>query len=335
MVLAKEGDVLRASLRRMGLIEDGEVAQLTALTGGVSSQIVLADTARGPVCIKRALPKLNVAAEWNAPVERNGAEVAWMKLAAEVVPGAVPGILGEDSEAHAFAMAYMEPDSHPVWKKQLRDGVADIETASAVAKILVGIHRATARNETLARQFDYGLNFHALRLEPYFASAAVANPDCAGALRQLIEMESTTKLALIHGDVSPKNILTGPAGPVLLDAECATYGDPAFDLAFCLTHLLLKCLWRAQYAAAYLRCFDAMVSSYLAQVSWEPAEELERRAAWLLPAMLLARVDGKSPVEYLPGGAVRTRVRKFAKPFVIEPARQLATIRTTWSKEQP
>lgn len=232
MVLPEEADVLRASLRRMGLIDDGEVAHLTALTGGVSSQIVLADTARGQLCIKRALPKLNVSAEWNAPVERNGAEVAWMKLALDVVPGAVPRILGEDREAHAFAMAYMEPQSHPVWKNQLRDGVADIDTSSAVAKILVDIHRATALNGTLARQFDNGLNFRALRLEPYFASAAVANPDCARALQQIIEMESTIKLALVHGDVSPKNILIGPTGPVLLDAECANYGDPAFDLAF-------------------------------------------------------------------------------------------------------
>ncbi len=51
------------------------------------------------------------------------------------------------------------------------------------------------------------------------------------------------KIALVHGDVSPKKVPAGPRGPVFLDAECAWYGDPAFDLAFCLNHLLLKCLW--------------------------------------------------------------------------------------------
>ena len=104
---------------------------------------------------------------------------------------------------------------------------------------------------------------------------------------------------MIHGDVSPKNILVGPRGPVFLDAECACIGDPAFDLAFCLKHLLLKCLWVPAARVALLDSFHRMFEAYLSGVDWEAPAALEVRCAELLPALFLARVDGKSPVEYV------------------------------------
>lgn len=124
---------LTAALRRMHLIIPGEAPTLTALTGGVSSIIALAHTARGPMCVKRALPKLRVSADWFAPVERNRAEVAWLNIADRVVPQSVPRILGEDVQAMAFAMEWLDPDRYPVWKAQLRDGAVDVRTARALA----------------------------------------------------------------------------------------------------------------------------------------------------------------------------------------------------------
>ena len=87
------------------------------------------------------------------------------------------------------------------------------------------------------------------------------------------------RLVMVHGDVSPKNILLGPGGPVFLDAECACIGDPAFDLAFCLNHMLLKCLWNPAARASFHACFEALSNAYLAEVNWEPAAAVERRAA--------------------------------------------------------
>ena len=138
---------------------------------------------------------------------------------------------------------------------------------------------------------------------------------------------------LVHGDVSPKNILAGPAGPVFLDAECAWYGEPAFDLAFCLNHLLLKCLWTPAARDGFLACFDALAAAYLAGVRWEPPGALEARAARLLPALFLARVDGKSPVEYITAEAERDRVRRVARPLVAAPPAGLATVRDAWARE--
>jgi aminoglycoside phosphotransferase (APT) family kinase protein len=325
---------LRASLARMQLTEAGEQAALVPLTGGVSSLIVRADTRRGSLCIKRALARLKVSAHWEAPVERNRAEAGWMKVAARIVPGTVPEVLGEDPEANAFAMAYLPPERYPVWKSQLRAGLVDIATAQAVGRNLVAIHNATAGDARLAREFAHDAAFHAIRLEPYFAATARAHPDCAIQLQQLIATTAATKLALVHGDVSPKNILAGPAGPVLLDAECAWYGDPAFDLAFCLNHLLLKCVWRPENTAAFLACFDALSGEYLSGVDWEPEPAIEARSAALLAGMLLARIDGKSPVEYITLEADRDRVRSFARPLLHEPATRLADVRERWRQHR-
>jgi hypothetical protein len=120
---------------------------------------------------------------------------------------------------------------------------------------------------------------------------------------------------------------------VFLDAECAWYGDPAFDLAFCLNHLLLKCLWTPPAAGRFLACFDALAGGYLAGVAWEPSADLEARAARLLPGLFLARVDGKSPVEYLTDETDRERVRRVARALLAHPVDQLAAVRGAWAEE--
>jgi Ser/Thr protein kinase RdoA (MazF antagonist) len=150
-------------------------------------------------------------------------------------------------------------------------------------------------------------------------------------LDELAARTARTRLALVHGDVSPKNILAGPAGPVLLDAECAWYGDPAFDLAFCLNHLLLKCVAVPGRRAELKESAARLTVAYLAEVAWEPVAELEHRVATLLPALLLARVDGKSPVEYLTDPADRELVRRSARTLLTtKPPSALAGILEAW-----
>jgi hypothetical protein len=165
------------------------------------------------------------------------------------------------------------------------------------------------------------------------AATATAHPDRAAALEALAAETARTKRALVHGDVSPKNILIGPKGPLFLDAECAWYGDPAFDLAFCANHLLLKCLWTPAAAAGFLACFEALTKRYLDGVDWEPPEDLERRAARLLPGLFLGRVDGKSPVEYVTEKADKARVRNVSRALLTEPPARLAEVALAWRAE--
>jgi aminoglycoside phosphotransferase (APT) family kinase protein len=322
-----------SALERMGLISAGETPEVVALTGGVSSEIVRVDLAGGPVCIKRALPRLKVEADWQAPVERNNWEQAWMKTAAAIVPHSVPRILGEDSSAGMFAMEYLDPQQYPVWKDQLRDGIIETGTATQVGHRIAAIHGATAGRTDIEEAFRTDHIFVPIRLDPYLRTTATRHPECAARLEDLALRTSTTKIALVHGDVSPKNILVGPSGPVFLDAECAWYGDPAFDLAFCLNHMLLKCIWRPQWTGNYLACFDALTRAYLEQVTWEPVARLEHRAAHLLPGLLLGRVDGKSPVEYVTEEASRETIRRTAVALLKDPVQRLGEVRNAWAKE--
>jgi 5-methylthioribose kinase len=316
----------------LGLAAKDEEPEYQALTGGVSSQIWRVDLRSGPVCVKRALPKLRVEREWLAPIERNQYEFAWLRVVSAIAPRAAPRLLAHDEVQNLFVMEFLPPESHPLWKTELHAGRADPAFAAELGRLLSLIHRTTANNAGIAAEFPTDAIFHSLRLEPYLEATALRHPDLAPALYRLVETTAASKQALVHGDVSPKNILVGPQGPVLLDAECAWYGDPAFDLAFCLNHLLLKCLWTPAAAADFLRCFDALREAYLADVAWESADDLEARAAALLPALFLARVDGKSPVEYLTA-TDQDRVRRVARSLMQAGPERLETILRTWAKE--
>jgi aminoglycoside phosphotransferase (APT) family kinase protein len=316
-------------LRRAGLAPAGTPARIEALRGGVSSEIWRVELAAGPVCVKRALARLRVAQMWEAPVERNRYERLWMEKAAQAVPGAAPKVLA--AEEGIFAMEYLDPARYLLWKEELRRGRADAAFASRVGASLAAIHAATTGPE-IAALFPTDAIFHAIRLEPYLVFTGEVHEDLKERFKSLVRRTATTKRCLVHGDVSPKNILVGPDGPVFLDAECAWFGDPAFDLAFCLNHLLLKCLWVPQARERFLGCFDALAQAYLRGVAWERPAALEARAASLLPGLLLARVDGKSPVEYLTQESDKRLVREIARAFLAQPPSTLGAIRDAWQR---
>ncbi|HEX6690147.1 MAG TPA: phosphotransferase, partial [Burkholderiales bacterium] len=218
------------------------------------------------------------------------------------------------------------------WKAELRAGRADPAFAAKVGAALAAIHAATAGREEIARRFPTDEIFYAIRLEPYLVATGAKHRELNERLRQLVERTAKTKLCLVHGDVSPKNILVAPRGPVFLDAECAWYGDPAFDLAFCLNHLLLKCLWVPAAALRFLQAFDELKKAYLQGVTWEAPGGIEERTASLLPGLLLARVDGKSPVEYLTDERDKDRLRKFARHHLHHPVASLASLKAEWQR---
>ena len=327
-------------LRRSGLITDESAARWTPLTGGVSSDLWRVDVPGQTLCVKAALPTLRVADAWHAPVDRNAVEVAWLRFAAEHVPGVAPAILADDPEAFLFAMEFLDPVDHPVWKAELLAGRVVATTAAAVGDVVGRLAAASAsadRRDAVARRFATDDNFHRLRIEPYLLATARRRPEVADRLHELADRTQSSRLALVHGDVSPKNILLGPRGPVLLDAECAWWGDPAFDVAFCLNHLLLKALVADQYrrlerARRLSTAAGAWWSSYLVHVSWEPVDGLRTRVADLLPALLLARIDGTSPVEYVTAEDDRTLVREVARELLstVDPDRGPEEVFTVW-----
>ena len=229
-------------LRSAGLLDEGETATMTPLTGGVSCDVWRIDPARHPpLAVKRALPRLRVAAEWLAPVERIGSEVDWLRQVAGIDPALVPEVLAYWPEQSTFAMRFLP--GLPVWKDELAAGRVDPDFAARVGAAIARVHAATAHDPVAARTFDNTALFEALRIAPFIRYTAERDAELAANLRAVADRLAASRTALVHGDVSPKNILVGQEGPVLLDAECATFGDPAFDLAFCTSHLLLKLVW--------------------------------------------------------------------------------------------
>jgi 5-methylthioribose kinase len=322
---------IRAALADMGLARVDANYFMTPLGGGVSCDVYTVDLPGRRIVVKRALPKLRVVVDWRAPPERSEAEVAWIRLVAGIDPKLVPNILGEDHKRHIFAMEYIPPERFPLWKTQLAEGRIDAGFAAEVGAALARIHASTAGREDIATAFDNRAQFHALRIEPYLLFTANRNPDVAETIKRVADGVATSRIALMQGDISPKNILCGPDGPVFLDAETACYGDPVFDLAFCLNHLLLKGIWHPQHVEALGTAFRALRVAYFDDATWESHDGLDRRAAKLLAALLLARIDGKSPIEYLTDERSKEFVRAKAKAFLKSEMLSLDAIIERWA----
>jgi len=320
-------------LVRLGLMSPGEQPLFTELTGGISSEIYKVDLALGPVCVKRALPTLKSDPDWHVPVGRSNAEYEWLQTAQKIFPGMAPDPIGFDRESNIVVMAFLDPDKYPNWKDQLRDGNVDPRFAALTAERLVGLHNATAGLTDIAETFDNDQIFYDIRLEAYFVAAGRTVPVVKDVLAEVVQETQEARCALVHGDVSPKNILVGDAGPVFLDAECAWYGEPAFDAAFCLTHFLLKAIWKPQWRDGYAACHSAFRETYLDAADWIDHRELDRRITRLHLGMLLARVAGRSKVEYITDPKMQKRIQKFTSRHLLGGVNRTEDVAALWMQE--
>ncbi|MGI2034426.1 phosphotransferase [Rhizobium panacihumi] len=317
----------------MQIFDEADDLIVEMLPGGVSSNVLKISTGKRTFCLKQALPKLKVAKDWQAPVDRIFSEIDWLKTVDGIAPGSVPKIYGVDRASGCFAMQFLPAADYPNWKTQLLEGHVDENIAAALGNTLGRIHAATADRADMAEAFANDANFESLRLDPYLGETARIHPNLAERITAVLERTRQCKRTLVHGDVSPKNILVGRDGPVILDAECAWYGDPAFDLAFCLNHFWLKSALFPNRADGYMRLFRRMAEAYFAHVSWEPRANLDMRVATLLPCLTLARVDGKSPVEYLDENQ-RMQVRRLATRLIDDGLPSLEDLQAAWMKER-
>lgn len=301
----------RHLVEKLGLANAETIESVERLSGGVSCDIAAVDLGTRKICVKFALPKLRVVADWYAPVRRNQTEYAWLQFAQSLIPGAAPKLLGLDAESGGFAMEFIPGEEAYLWKTALLERADIRREAGNVGDRLGRIHAASSRNDFDDRPFQNQRDFHQLRLEPYLEFTAGHHPALKGIFERLVSRLSANTSVLVHGDMSPKNIMFRNGQPVFLDAECASMGDPSFDLAFCMNHLVLKSFHMLDRSEALLHELREFWHAYEGHIDWENANDLERRVAALLPALMLARVDGKSPVEYLQS-QTQTKVRESA-----------------------
>jgi aminoglycoside phosphotransferase (APT) family kinase protein len=316
------------TLRQNGLV-GAEAPRLEPLSGGVSSELVKMESDGRALVVKRALAKLRVADDWYADISRNRTEQSYLRAAGRIVPGCVPEIYYAAPEQGWFAMEHLG-GTFANWKALLLRKEADPDHARRAGEIIGRIHRETRDDPVFAREFSTPENFTQLRLEPYFDTTARRVPDLELYLQEERMRLAESATALVHGDFSPKNILVSPDRMVLLDAEVGWFGDPAFDTAFLLTHLLLKGLLHSDDPESLLALVPVFWDAYSATLNSPDAAELEARNVRLLLCLMLARVHGKSPVEYLPEPAKRDAVTGFARRHLPKPPPRLAEITGAW-----
>ena len=296
-------------LRRNGHVLDPG-ARLAPLSGGVSSEIYLVEDGEKRFVVKRALPKLKVKDNWFADVRRNASERDYIARVSQMIPGTVPQLYFYCPDEGYFGMEFLD-ESFTNWKNLLLAGQLRIRHAELAGNILGEIHRRTVCVDGLRTQFDTTAIFHQLRIEPYLLTTGARYPVLQAIFGAAARRIEATREALVHGDFSPKNILISGDRMVLLDCEVAWYGDPTFDVAFLLNHLFLKSLYHARKGLELEAMVDVFWRAYVRKFSNAEANQTEKRLVPLLLMLLLARVDGKSPVEYL-----TPRKQEFIRTFV-------------------
>lgn len=288
---------LTLRLRAAGLIS-AATPRFQPLAGGVSSDIMLVEDGTRSFVVKRALGKLKVRDDWFADTSRNAVERSFLEYASTVVPGSVPRVLAGDPDAGWFAMEHFGGDLRN-WKELLLAGVAEPDHARRAGNVLGRLHQASWGDAAVRDRFKSLAHFHALRIEPYLLTTAARVPLAREALEAEARRLAGTPIALVHGDYSPKNILVSPTRLVVLDAEVACFGDPAFDAAFLLNHLHLKALVHRGRPGPLLALIPEFWKSYTAALAGRATGDLEARTVRLMLCLMLARVHGKSPAEYL------------------------------------
>ncbi len=291
-------------LRKTGRVAPGVAASVRELSGGVSNVVLRVDVpGREPFVVKQCRERLRVAVEWLARLDRIWVEHAALGVLADVLPPeTVPAILFDDRAEYLFAMT-CAPEDSTTWKSLLMSGEADADVAARLGTLLGAIHADSPGHPALEATLADTSLFEELRVDPYYRTTARANPALASRFASLIEGMNlpANQRTLVLGDFSPKNILVHAKGLVLLDFECAHVGDPAFDLGFFLSHLRLKSIHGVFDGSKHRALTDGFLTAYHDRLGDRlgPPSELIPRAIEHTAACLLARVDGKSPVEYL------------------------------------
>ncbi len=301
-----------------GVLSEQAAVRVQALGGGVSNVVLAVDGDGRHLVVKQALPRLRVAREWLADPARTATEGHALRRAREVAPDAVPAVVDSD-EARCILAIECAPATWSDWKSRLLGGEVDAAIGERLGRVLGALHRETLSDPPSSPAYGSWEAFEQLRLTPFHETVAQRHPAVAPIVRALAARMHDRRRCLVHGDCSPKNVLVGPDGLWLIDFEIAHRGDPTFDVAFMTSHLLLKALHLSAPLAAPLA--DTLAAFRAGHLATAGGTDLLDEEPWLMrhvAALLLARVDGTSPAEYLDARSIAV-VRTLALRWLKQP----------------
>ena len=308
-------DNVVAYLKDTGRLPPEAAAKAELLAWGVSNMVFrISPTPGEDFVVKQSRKQLRTKALWVSRLERIHTEMDLMRLLADKVPpGTIPAVLFEDRPNFLFGMEAV-PADHRVWKAELLAGVVDPTIAEQAGELLSAIHNETANHPEFRDRFGDRTVFDELRVDPFYRHIIGKHPQVAPAVERVIDEVLSIAVCVVHADFSPKNLLLSNGRLTLVDFETGHFGDPAFDLGFFLSHLVLKTIKHARRRTEFLNLARRFWAAYAENMSSNllNQKELERRSVGNLGSCVLARIDGKSPIDY------------FDQPWQTETARTLA-----------
>lgn len=290
--------ILQKYLLDKGIIKVEEENSFHYCNGGVSCTVVFVYAGKKQLIVKQGLAQLKTKEVWLCDPNRMNIEQRSNQIYHELMPDCAPEVYFYDSENYIYVREAL-PEDWRMWKEDLLAGILSFPTAKKVIVTLLKVHNECSKRKDIAKEFDNNEIFYNLRISPYFEFTLGKYPQLKPFADPLIKMLMNEKITLIHGDFSPKNILTDGNKVSIVDYEVAHYGHPSFDLAFFSTHFILKAVKNKAYAPSYLNMLRYMIGIYFDGCDYTDKDALQRTYIRLQALMLLARVDGKSPAEYI------------------------------------
>jgi 5-methylthioribose kinase len=303
-------------LRGKGWIGNGP-AHAEELSGGVSNLVLRITTPARLFVLKQSRPQLRTRDAWFSDLDRIEREHEVMRALHPVLPEVVPEVLFVDKSNYSYAMSHAPLDAQ-VWKTQLLADNIDRALAPRIGRVLGRIHQIAAEQaERFAAFRDHNV-YVQLRVDPFYRRVQERRPEFAAAIGPVVTQMLTVKESLCHGDYTPKNMLIHADGFTLVDYETAHFGDPTMDLGLFLSHLTLKAVRAPAQREAFVALMRGFWQAYAAEVTFRTPAELEQRGVKHYGCCLLARVDGTSPVDYLPEETKREQVRRIARAILLD-----------------
>jgi 5-methylthioribose kinase len=303
-------DILKQYMVDKGFAENLAGVYVEYLGGGVSNIVAGIKCDAGNFVMKQALAKLKVKAEWLSDVERAHVEKLVLEILPSIVPGKSPKLVFEDPANFLFMME-SAPEGAVTWKQMLLHGECDTGIALQAGEFLGEVHAKTSSLANIASIFDERKYFHQLRIDPFFSYLVLAYPSMRSSINAHIEETWSRRECLVFGDYSPKNILVYQNSIIPIDFEVAHYGDPSFDIGFLWAHLVLKAVYLSDD-----RYLELLRQTWVGYQSKTGKSNVEARSIRQLGFLLLARMDGKSPVEYITSDIQKEKIRMIGKAII-------------------